>query len=150
MSINREMDTENVVDIYNGILLSRKKEVQISWWSDLTSDNLTQLTSLASYLPFSWWLIVITFHACVLSLQLSLILWDTTDYSLSGSSVHRILQARIPEWVVIPSSRGSPQCRDQRHISYVPGICRRVLYHWCHLGNPVINLGVDFFFPINN
>ena len=28
------------------------------------------------------------------------------DYSLPGSSVHRILQARIREWVAIPFSRG--------------------------------------------
>ena len=147
MSINREMDTENMVDIYNGILLNHKKEVQISWWSDLTSDNLTQLTSLASYFSLSWWLIVITFHACVLSLQLSLTLCDPMDYSPPGSSFHGILQARIPEWVAMLSSRWSPQPRDQSHISYVPCIGRWVLYHWCHLGSPVINLGVDFFFP---
>ena len=29
------------------------------------------------------------------------------DYSPPGSSVHGILQARIQEWVAIPSSRGS-------------------------------------------
>ena len=29
-----------------------------------------------------------------------------------GSSVNRILQARILEWVVIPFSRGSSQCKD--------------------------------------
>ena len=29
------------------------------------------------------------------------------DYSLPGSSVHGILQARILEWVAIPFSRGS-------------------------------------------
>jgi len=33
--------------------------------------------------------------------------------SLSGSSVHGILQARILEWVVMPSSRESSQPRDQ-------------------------------------
>ena len=38
---------------------------------------------------------------------------------LPGSSVHRILQARIPEWVAIPSSRGSFPPRDWTHISYV-------------------------------
>ena len=32
---------------------------------------------------------------------------DPTDYNLPGSSVHGILQARIPEWVAISSSRGS-------------------------------------------
>ena len=29
------------------------------------------------------------------------------NYSLPGSSVHGILQARILEWVVMPSSKGS-------------------------------------------
>ena len=29
------------------------------------------------------------------------------DYSLPGSSVHGVFQARVQEWVVMPSSRGS-------------------------------------------
>ena len=33
-------------------------------------------------------------------IQLCLTLWDPVDCSLSDSSVHGILQARIPEWVV--------------------------------------------------
>ena len=39
-------------------------------------------------------------------------LCDPVDSSLPGSSVHRILQARILEWVAMPSSRGSSQLRD--------------------------------------
>ena len=39
------------------------------------------------------------------------------DCSLSGSSVHGILQARILEWVAIPFSRGSSQPRDQTQVS---------------------------------
>ena len=39
-------------------------------------------------------------------LQSCLTLWDSMDCSPPGSSVHRILQARILEWVVIPSSKG--------------------------------------------
>ena len=35
-------------------------------------------------------------------------LCDPVVYSLPGSSVHGILQARILEWVAISSSRGSP------------------------------------------
>ena len=31
--------------------------------------------------------------------------------------MHEILQARILEWVAMPSSRGSSQPRDQTHIS---------------------------------
>ena len=35
-------------------------------------------------------------------------LCDSMDCSPPGSSLHRILQARILEWVAIPFSRGSP------------------------------------------
>ena len=41
------------------------------------------------------------------------------DYSLPGSSVHGILQARILEQAAMPSSRGSFQPRDRTHISYI-------------------------------
>ena len=43
------------------------------------------------------------------------------DYSLLGSSVHGILQARVLEWVAIPFSRGSFQPRDQTRVSYIAG-----------------------------
>jgi len=43
------------------------------------------------------------------------------DCSPSGSSVHRILQARILEWVAMPSSRGSSQPRDQTGVSCIAG-----------------------------
>ena len=36
------------------------------------------------------------------------------------------LQARILEWVVVPSSRGSSWIRDQAHSSYIG---RQILYH---------------------
>ena len=40
-------------------------------------------------------------------------LCDPTDYSLPGSSVYRIFQARILQWVAIPFSRGSFWPRNQ-------------------------------------
>ena len=43
----------------------------------------------------------------VLVAQLCLTVCDPMDYSLPGSSVHGILQARIVEWVAISSSRES-------------------------------------------
>ena len=46
------------------------------------------------------------------SLQSYPALWDPMDYSPPGSSVCGILQARIPEWVAMPSSRGSSHLRD--------------------------------------
>ena len=46
------------------------------------------------------------------------------DHSPPGSSVHRILQVRILEWVAMPFSRGSSQPRDQTSISYISGTGR--------------------------
>ena len=40
-------------------------------------------------------------------------LCDPLDYSPPVSSVHRILQARMREWVVMPFSRGSSPPRDR-------------------------------------
>ena len=57
------------------------------------------------------------------SLQLCLTLCDPLDCSPPGSSVHGILQARILEWVAMPSSRGSSQTKDQTCAS----LC---LLHW--------------------
>ena len=41
------------------------------------------------------------------SLQLCLTLCNPTDCNLIDSSVHGILQAKILEWVAMPSPRGS-------------------------------------------
>ena len=48
-------------------------------------------------------------------------LFVTKDCSPSGSSVHGIPQARILEWVAMPSSRGSAQPRDQTQVSCTAG-----------------------------
>ena len=51
-------------------------------------------------------------NVCAKSLQLCLTLCDPMDCRLPDSSVRGILQARILEWVAMPSSRGSSQPRD--------------------------------------
>ena len=48
-------------------------------------------------------------------------LCDPMDCSPSGSSVHGILQARILEWVAMPSCRASSQPRDQTQVSCTAG-----------------------------
>ena len=54
----------------------------------------------------------IILYMCVcLVAQSCLTLCNPTDCGPPGSSVHRILQARILEWVAMPSSRGSSQPR---------------------------------------
>ena len=59
---------------------------------------------------------------CARSLQSCLTLCDPMDCSLTGSSVHGTLQARILEWVAVSSSRGSSPSRDWTWVSY--------LVHW--------------------
>ena len=44
---------------------------------------------------------------------------DPMDHSLWGSSVHGILQARILEWLVISSSRGSSRPRNWTWVFYI-------------------------------
>ena len=51
-----------------------------------------------------------------------------------------ILQARILEWVVMPSSRESSQPREGTCVSYVSCIGRQVFYHWYHLGSPLCSI----------
>ena len=43
----------------------------------------------------------------------------TQDPCLPCSSVHGILQARVLEWVAMPSSQGSSPLRDQTHVSCI-------------------------------
>ena len=51
-------------------------------------------------------------------------------------TIHGILQARILEWVTMPSYRGSSRPRDWSPISYGFCIGRRVLYHQSNLESP--------------
>ena len=63
--------------------------------------------------------------------QSCLTLCNPMDGSPPGSSVHRIHQARILNWIAISFSRGSSQPRDwTRGIPH----CRQMLYHLSHQG----------------
>ena len=78
---------------------------------------------------------------CVLvlkSLQSCPTLCDPMDYSLPGSSVHGILQARIQEWVTMPSSKGSSQPRDITQGSNSHLLC---LLHWQMCSLPLVPPG---------
>ena len=69
--------------------------------------------------------------------QSCLTLCDPMDYSQPGSSVHGILQARIPEWVAITSSWGSSQPRDWTQVFGIAGrfftiwVTREAQEYWC-------------------
>ena len=61
-------------------------------------------------------------HECMLSrfcrVQLCVTPWTV---ACQASLSMRIFQARIPEWVAMPSSRGSSQSRDRTLISLIAG-----------------------------
>ena len=58
-------------------------------------------------------------------------LCNAMDCSPPGSPVHGILQARMLEWVAMPSSRGSSQSRDPNYVSY------DCLLHWHTVSLPL-------------
>ena len=67
----------------------------------------------------------------VLVTQSCLILCNPVDYSLPGSSVHGISQARILKWVAISFCRASCQPRDWTQVSRIAS----TLYHLSHQGS---------------
>ena len=72
-----------------------------------TLDSCTQFQCVCVFIPM---------HVCLLS-HFSSIHCNPMNCSPPGSSVHGILQARIPQWVAVPSSRGSFWLRDWTHVS---------------------------------
>ena len=58
---------------------------------------------------------------CVLVTQSCPTLCDHMDCSPPGSSVHRILQARIQQWVTFCFSRGSSWPEDWTRVSHIAG-----------------------------
>ena len=56
-------------------------------------------------------------------------LCDPMDCSLPGSSVYRMFQSKILEWVAISSSRASFCPRDQTQVSCISCVGRQILYH---------------------
>ena len=130
----------HVHELQRSLTKLQAKQFWLLWWK---SDFAFQQYSCGLEFPKHRWEFIcqtakyhkssfsLQFNAsCVLScfscVWLCVTLW-TTD--LPGSSVHEILQARIREWIAIPSSRGSSWPRDRTCISYVSCIGRWVLYH---------------------
>ena len=122
-----------------------KSQTWLKWLSThykLYADNFPQLRGLAAYVVqestkhmsyskacfilFNFWDLFFLHSSqvcflvrcmCAKSFQLCPTLCNPMDCSPPGSSVHRILQARILEWVAISYSRGAPQPRDLTCIS---------------------------------
>ena len=74
-----------------------------------------------------WWIITTIMKWSEVA-QSCLTLCDLMDCSLPGSSVHRIFQAKVLEWVAISFSRGFSQPRDWTQVFHAAGT--QTLYHW--------------------
>ena len=80
-------------------------------------------SSLAHYSLFTH--LAYRLHMCAKSLQSFPTLCNPRDCSPPGFSVHGILQARIVEWLAMPSSREPSQPKDRIRVSCIG---RRILH----------------------
>ena len=121
----------------SGTLNTLKKETVISAKKYCSERREIQVQVLLCF-PFFWpcrAACICIVRVCAQSLQLCPTLCNPIDYSPPGSSVHGILQARILEWVTMPSSRGSSQPRDRTLGSCIG---RQILDPLSHQGSPCI------------
>ena len=92
-------------------------------WIKHNSQLLVQTKELSSSEP--WEELGMHVSSCSSGVRLC----DPVHCDLPGSSVHGFLQARILEWVAVPTSRGSSWSKDQTQVSFVSCLGRQVLYH---------------------
>ena len=85
-------------------------------WDDHKTMSVYKLVFMGLKTPLleNWihWLLCLVALSCHT-------LCNNMDCSPPGSSVHGILQARILEWVAMPSFRGSSQPRDRTQVSCI-------------------------------
>ena len=104
----------------------------------VSSSNMGISSFPVLFLGFGWYWKALVFSrkgcVCVCSVaQSPLTLCNPMDYSLPGSSVHGILQARILEWVAISFSRGLSQPRDWTPCLLCLLHCRQIFLLLHHL-----------------
>ena len=92
---------------------------------------------------------LILHHSCCLVAKSCLTLHDPMDRSPPGYSVHGISQARILDWVVISSSRGSSRPRDQTDSLLSPELAGRFLTAKPP-GKPCIMVSHNYFIIYHN
>ena len=115
MSIDRWMDKFFLSD--NS---SPGKEESNYWDMARINNGHTHTRARTHTHTLEYYSIIKRMCACLVSQQ-CLTLCDPMDCSPQGSSVYEILQARILEWVAMPSSRRSSQLRNWTQVSRITG-----------------------------
>jgi len=90
----------------------------------ITASKSYMLLQMAKFYSFLWLSCIplyVCVGMCVLSHFSSVRLCDPMDCSLPGSSVHEILQARMPNWAAVSTSRVSSWPRDWTWVSRIVG-----------------------------
>ena len=84
-----------------------------------TAQHTVDLQCCLSFRCIETWFSYKYVRACVLNSFSCVPLWEPMDCNPPDSSVHGILQARILEWIAVPSSRVPSQNRDGTHTPYI-------------------------------
>ena len=92
--------------------LERQKGRDLKNWKHISSR-----INFLSYVHLSLLKSMVSISSHVLSCSVMFDSLQPHGCSLPGFSVHGILQARILEWVAMPSSRGSSHARDLTQVS---------------------------------
>ena len=102
-----------------------RKELDLTEWLNWTEEKRKWCYCFFFKLCTFYW----SMSVCSAKLlQSCLTLYNPMDWSPSSSSVHGILQARILQWVVMPSSMAFSQPRAWTHVFYVSWAGRQILY----------------------
>ena len=115
------------------------------WATDLIWSLIVDLQCCISFRCIAKWFRYI----CELraqSLQSCLTLCDPMDCSSPSSSVHGILQARILEWIAMPSSSGSSWPRDWTQVMSLALAGGFFTHLGSHLGSPGVCMYIYFRF----
>ena len=87
------------------------------------------VTQLVKNLPAMWetWVLSLGWEDPLekeMATQSSILAWRThMNRGACWAAVHGIFQARVPEWVAISFSKGSPQPKDKTQVSHIAGRC---------------------------
>ena len=108
MEVPQKIKHRTIIRSSNPTLCIYSKGWKTEYWRDTCTHMFTEaLFAVAKK----------SVQCCVRSRQACPTLCDPVNSSLPASPVHGILQARILEWVAMPSSRGSSWPRNWTHGS---------------------------------